>query len=137
MLITRTRIAATGLAAAAGVLIWALPATARPVKAHVTVVNVVAGKPSEFKYILSRKSVPRGTVIFKLTDKGALPHDFKVCASPKGGKANVCKGTGTTAISPGGTATLKVTFKTAGNYEYLCTIPGHAAAGMKGILKVT
>ena len=35
------------------------------------------------------------------------------------------------------TATLKYTFKTAGKYEYLCTVPGHAAGGMKGVLKVT
>jgi len=30
-----------------------------------------------------------------------------------------------------------VTFKSAGSYEYLCTVAGHAAAGQKGILKVT
>ena len=30
-----------------------------------------------------------------------------------------------------------VTFAKAGTYEYLCTIPGHAAGGMKGLLKVT
>ena len=30
-----------------------------------------------------------------------------------------------------------VTFTKPGNYPYLCTLPGHAAAGMKGVLKVT
>jgi uncharacterized cupredoxin-like copper-binding protein len=33
--------------------------------------------------------------------------------------------------------TLKVTVSKPGNYEYLCTVPGHAAGGMKGTLKVT
>jgi len=43
----------------------------------------------------------------------------------------------TSNIDPGSTATLKVTFAKPGNYPYLCTIPGHAEAGMKGVLKVT
>jgi hypothetical protein len=32
---------------------------------------------------------------------------------------------------------LRVTFKAPGTYEYLCTVPGHAAAGSKGLLTVT
>ena len=43
----------------------------------------------------------------------------------------------TPSIDPSSTATLKVTFAKPGNYPYLCTIPGHAEAGMKGVLKVT
>jgi uncharacterized cupredoxin-like copper-binding protein len=33
--------------------------------------------------------------------------------------------------------TLPYTFAKPGTYEYLCTVPGHAAAGMKGDLKVS
>ena len=33
-------------------------------------------------------------------------------------------------------ATLKVTL-TKGSKPYLCTVPGHATSGMKGVLKVT
>jgi hypothetical protein len=69
--------------------------------------------------------------------QGALPHTFYVCSSSKGGSANTCAGKGTAQISPGASATLTINFKTAGSYEYLCTVPGHAAAGMKGDLKVT
>ena len=32
---------------------------------------------------------------FKITNKGALPHTFKVCSSSKGGTANSCTGKGT------------------------------------------
>jgi uncharacterized cupredoxin-like copper-binding protein len=39
-------------------------------------------------------------------------------------------------INPGQTAKLTVTFTKAGSYPYLCTVPGHAAAGMKGVLRV-
>jgi uncharacterized cupredoxin-like copper-binding protein len=31
---------------------------------------------------------------------------------------------------------LTVTFTAPGTYEYLCTVPGHAAAGSKGLLTV-
>ncbi|MGZ4410297.1 MAG: plastocyanin/azurin family copper-binding protein, partial [Gaiellaceae bacterium] len=102
-----------------------------------TVVTVLAGKPSELKFKLSVNAVKRGTVVFKVTNKGLLPHDFKICSSPHGGLANSCAGKGTPVISPGKSATLKYTFKKAGTYEYLCTMPGHAAGGMKGDLKVT
>jgi uncharacterized cupredoxin-like copper-binding protein len=122
---------------AAFALAWALPAIAHPAAAKATVVNVTAGKPSEFSFTLSSKSVKKGTVTFKVTNGGTVPHNFKVCASSKGGTAVACAGAGTATISPKASATLKVTFKTAGSYEYMCTVPGHAAAGMKGILKVS
>jgi uncharacterized cupredoxin-like copper-binding protein len=121
-----------GLAGAGAV--WAGTA----VGAHrTTTVSVTAGKPSEFRYVVPKKTLPHGTVTFRMTNGGSIPHDFKICASPKGGLANSCAGKGTALISPGQSTTLTYTFKTKGTYEYLCTVPGHAAAGMKGDLKVT
>ena len=125
------------LAAAVVVLAVAVPAFAGRQSAAATVVKVTAGKPSLFAFTLSTKTVKTGTVTFDVTNKGALPHTFKVCSSNKGGTANSCAGKGTPTIKPGKSATLTVTFSKAGTYEYLCTIPGHAAAGMKGDLKVT
>jgi uncharacterized cupredoxin-like copper-binding protein len=110
---------------------------ARPARAAATVA-VTAGKPSEFRFTLLPKTVVHGTVTFKVTNKGNLPHDFKVCsATAKAATALTCAGKATALISPASSATLKVTFKKAGTYEYLCTVTGHAAAGMKGLLKVT
>ena len=100
------------------VLAWALPAVAA------TTVNVTAGKPSEYRFTLSSKSVKAGSVTFKVTNKGKIPHDFSI-----GGKK-------TKLIQPGKSATLKVTLK-KGSSSYKCTVSGHAAAGMKGTLKVT
>jgi plastocyanin len=105
--------------------------------APATVVNVTAGKPSFFKFTLSKTSVPVGTVVFKVTSTGPLRHSFKVCSSSKGGNANSCNGIGTKTLNRGASTTLTITFRTKGSYEYLCTVVGHAAAGMKGILKVT
>jgi uncharacterized cupredoxin-like copper-binding protein len=137
---------AVGVFSLAVLLAWVIPAgastavgasTAAKAAASSTTVQVTAGKPSEFKFTLSVKSVKTGTVIFKLSNKGALSHSFKVCSSSKGGTADSCTGKTTPTIAPGKTATLSVTFAKAGSYEYLCTVPGHAAAGMKGDLKVT
>ncbi len=99
-------------------------------------VSVQAGRPTEFAFTLSRRSVPVGTTAFTIANRGKLTHTFKVCSSAKGGRGNACAGTGTRPIPPGRTATLTVTFTRKGSYEYLCTIPSHAAAGMKGLLTV-
>ena len=92
--------------------------------AATTTVLVTAGKPSELKFTLSKRTILKGTGIFKVTNKGALPHNFKIA------------GKKTAILAKGKTATLRVTFAKAGKYAYLCTIPGHAAAGMKGVLTV-
>lgn len=85
-------------------------------------VTVIA---TEFHFKLSVKSVKTGTVVFRVENHGKLHHDFKI------------NGVKTRLIAPGKSATLKVTFKKRGSYHYLCTVPGHAAAGMQGNLKVT
>jgi uncharacterized cupredoxin-like copper-binding protein len=103
---------------AVAVGVWALPAAAA------TSVSVTAGKPSEYKFTLSKKSVKAGTVKFTVSNKGKIPHDFSI-----GGKK-------TKLIQPGKSATLSVTLK-KGSAAYKCTVSGHAAAGMKGTLKVT
>jgi uncharacterized cupredoxin-like copper-binding protein len=92
--------------------------------AATTTVTVTAGKPSELKFTLSKKTILKGTGIFKVTNKGALPHNFKI------------NGKKTVNLARGKSTTLRVTFTKAGKYTYLCTIPGHAAGGMKGVLTV-
>jgi uncharacterized cupredoxin-like copper-binding protein len=89
-----------------------------------TTVAVTAGKPSEFKFTLSKKAIPRGTAVFKVTNKGMISHDFKIA------------GKKTAALKTGKATTLRVVFKKAGKYTYVCTLPGHAAGGMKGVLVV-
>jgi uncharacterized cupredoxin-like copper-binding protein len=125
------------IAVAAASLTVVAAASAHNQSAQAKVVTVAAGKPSEFGFALSTKTIAHGTVTFKVKNSGALPHDYKVCISPKGGKANSCAGKSTPLLSPGQSATLTVSFKTAGTYEYLCAVSGHAAAGMKGDLKVS
>ena len=114
-------VAGVGALAALAVAVSALGAGTA---ASATPQRVTVGM-SEFKFAVTPKTVKKNAVItFALTNKGTIGHDFKV-----GGKK--------TAIIPAGKkGALKVTFKKAGRYPYLCTLPSHAAAGMKGVLVV-
>jgi|SRR3954453_10105903 len=121
---TRFRIALFAVVAVTATLAWALPAVAKQEAPKASTVTVTAGKPSEFKFKLSTLRATHGTVTFKVTNNGALPHDFKIA------------GRKTKLLSPAQSATLRVTIRKAGKYPYLCTVTGHAAAGMKGTLTV-
>lgn len=102
-----------------------------------TVITVTAGKPTEFAFQLSKKSaIPAGTVTFRVTNRGAVPHNFKVCTRPvANSRANACTGKSTPMLARGRSATLTMTLG-KGTYEFLSSAPGHAAKGMKGLLGV-
>jgi outer membrane protein assembly factor BamB len=83
----------------------------------------VSGK--EFSFKLSSKSVRKpGTVEFRFKNAGSLEHNFHI------------NGKGTRDLQPGRSARLTVRFTHKGRYRYLCTEPGHAAAGMRGVFTV-
>ncbi len=116
----------------------ALGSAKQSVATKVTIINVTAGKPSELAFKLSKFSnIPLGKVEFKIVDGGVAFHDFKICTTATtGATKNTCVGQTTKILHPKQTATLIVTITKAGTYEFLCTVPGHAAAGMKGIVGV-
>jgi uncharacterized cupredoxin-like copper-binding protein len=119
------------IAVAFVVAVWAMtgkpdyrdntPALGAGTPTQTTAISVTA---TEFNFKLSKSRVPQGKVVFTLVNKGKLAHDFWI-----GGKA-------TPRVPPGKSATLTVTLA-AGELPYLCTVPGHSAAGMKGTLTVT
>ena len=94
----------------------------RSAAATATTVQVKGG---EFFFRLSTKSIARpGKVTFVFKNVGHVLHDFKI------------NGRKTPLIGPGKTTRLTVTFKKKARYGYLCTVPGHAAAGMRGTFTV-
>jgi uncharacterized cupredoxin-like copper-binding protein len=115
---------AAAAAVAATVFAVAPFAAAHPAaKQKTTTIKVIA---KEYKFILSKKSAPAGVVIFKVTNKGKIAHDFKIA------------GKKTPNIKPGKTAKpLKVTLKKGKKYPFKCTIDSHALFGMKGTFKAT
>ena len=126
--------AGVGLLAAGAVASSAIFSTHGRPKANV--ITVVAGKPSELRFALSKSTKLKvGTYTFKVTNKGLGFHTFKFCTAPvKTAAKNTCVGKVTKTLHPGQSASFTVTIKKAGKYEYLCSIPGHAAAGMKGLI---
>src|SRR4051794_38925834 len=130
------RVLALSALAGALALLSALPALGSPAKQHVTAVVVTVKKSNDFRFLLSKTVVSKGIVTFRFANQGQLPHNFHLCSSNKGGTLNACKGKGTPTISGGKSATLRVVLTKPGRYEYLCTVPGHAAAGMKGLITV-
>jgi len=94
----------------------------RQTRAAATTIQVKGG---EFFFKLSAKSIAKpGKVTFVFKNVGHVMHDFKI------------NGKKTPLIQPGKTAKLVVTFTKKKRYTYLCTVPGHAAAGMKGVFTV-
>jgi uncharacterized cupredoxin-like copper-binding protein len=94
----------------------------RQTRAAATTIQVKGG---EFFFKLSAKSIAKpGKVTFVFKNVGHVMHDFKI------------NGKKTPLIQPGKTAKLVVTFTKKKKYAYLCTVPGHAAAGMKGVFTV-
>lgn len=80
---------------------------------------------TDFKFKLSRATVPRGVVTFRVINRGDTAHDFKIA------------GKKTPIYAPGKGGTLRITFRKPGRYPYICAVPGHTALGMKGVLRVT
>ena len=79
---------------------------------------------TDFRFALSRSSVNKGTVTFRVVNKGKVIHDFKIA------------GKKTPIFKTGQRGTLRVRFSRPGRYRYICTVPGHVAAGMWGSLRV-
>src|SRR2546421_11509209 len=103
-------------------LVAALLAPAAKASRHATSATTVTVTMTEFRFALTKKVAPKGVVVFKLVNKGTVSHDFKI------------NGKRSPTIEPGARRAFRVTFKKAGKYPYVCTLPGHAAAGMKGVL---
>jgi uncharacterized cupredoxin-like copper-binding protein len=120
-----TRALAAVVTAVAVAIPFAGTASAQTSAKRATTIRVTAGSPGEFHFKLSKAKVRHGKVTFVVTNKGNLPHDFKINRKK------------TKLLQPGKSARLVVTFKKKGRYAYLCTVSGHAAAGMKGKLRIT
>ena len=107
---------------AAALVPLAVARTAGHTRASATTIQVQGG---EFFFKLSSKSLAKpGSVTFNFKNIGHVAHDFKI------------NGKKTPLTQPGKSAKLVVNFTKKGSFPYLCTVPGHAEAGMKGTFTV-
>jgi plastocyanin len=91
------------------------------------VLEIDAFPTGDLKFIPEAAVSPPGKITIKSLNKSTTQHNIAV------------EGPGVTAAGPvvsnGGVSQVNVTLK-PGTYTFLCTVPGHAAAGMKGPLTV-
>jgi plastocyanin len=104
----------------------AVAASAAPAATPAAKVTNVAVVMHDFSFTLSKNTVPRGKVIFTVTNKGQVAHDFVIGALNKK----------TAVIDPDTTTKLTVVFTKPGKYLYLCSVGEHFFHGMKGYLTV-
>jgi uncharacterized cupredoxin-like copper-binding protein len=122
-----------GLVAAAALAAATSSAQATTHRSHSTaLITRVKVAASEFKFVLSRRSARRGVVIFRITNVGKIKHDFEIS-----GQRPRLLARKTRLLSHGQTATVRILFLRRGTYPFKCTVPGHAAAGMKGVFRIT
>lgn len=84
---------------------------------------------TDFKFSVPNITVYQGqrvTILF--TNKGEAPHNWTL---DTGGY-----NTATSTIQPGQTASTQFVAQYPGTFNFLCSVPGHAEAGMQGTLTV-
>jgi uncharacterized cupredoxin-like copper-binding protein len=81
----------------------------------------------ELKFIPLAAQAPAGKLVVKSVNRASIGHNIAV----EGNGVNQAG----PVVSGGKTSEITVTLK-PGTYQFLCTVPGHAAAGMKGVLTV-
>jgi uncharacterized cupredoxin-like copper-binding protein len=108
--------------AVAAATVSTVVAYAGPQRSNVATVKVTI---KGFHFTLSKKSARHGKVKFVVTNKDSTKHDFKIA------------GKKTPLLKKGQSKSFTVTLKKGKKYQYICTVPGHAAAGMKGSFKAT
>jgi uncharacterized cupredoxin-like copper-binding protein len=80
----------------------------------------------DFEIVPNEVRIDAGEAVnLTVTNRGAAPHDFSV---PDLGIHVV--------VAPGQTATVGFSASVPGTYDTLCTVPGHAGAGMIGTFVV-
>lgn len=104
------------------------------------VVAVTEGTPQEFSLVPAQNSAAAGKVTFRVTNSGAMVHEFVVIKTDKTAatlpteKDGSAKEDGSVGEIPdmaaGTTHSLTLNLK-AGHYALICNLPGHYAGGMR------
>ncbi|MDP1587602.1 MAG: plastocyanin/azurin family copper-binding protein [Prosthecobacter sp.] len=97
-------------------------------KVKLTFINNHPTLPQPHNFVLGKLGVDKGKMMgiamaaMTLVDKGYIPESADILANTK-------------LLQPGQTETIEFTLPTAGEYNYVCTFPGHAAI-MNGTITV-
>lgn len=112
-----------------------------PADETVTVADVLAIKAQDLTFDRTQLAVAAGAeVTVNLTNTGALEHNWVLVANAvepaTATVADAINQAASDVLAGGRSTTFTFTAPAAGNYSFVCTVPGHAAAGMVGALTV-
>jgi nitrite reductase (NO-forming) len=87
----------------------------------------------DFRFTPNRIDMKVGVPLtLRLTNKGSERHDLNFESIHMPGLGGI-----ESILEPGETRTITLTFDQPGTHTFICTLPGHAAAGMTGAAVVT
>jgi plastocyanin len=86
--------------------------------------TIPADPTGALAYEFGKATATAGKVTISMPNQAPIQHDISIQGDGKG-----------PVVGTGGTSTFTTTLK-PGTYTFLCTVPGHAQAGMKGTLTV-
>jgi uncharacterized cupredoxin-like copper-binding protein len=91
-------------------------------------VKVAADPTGQLKFDTTKLTAKAGSDSFDFTNDAPISHNFTI--EDSSGKT-----VGATPTFAGGSKTLTANLK-PGTYKFVCTVPGHAEAGMQGTITV-
>ena len=97
---------------------------APPAVAEGGVLEIDADPSGALAYVTAKAEAPAGALTVKSKNDSTVPHNIAI----EGGEEGA-------VVSGGGTSEFQADLD-AGEYVFLCTVPGHADGGMKGTLVV-
>jgi uncharacterized cupredoxin-like copper-binding protein len=126
-------LAAPGLAVAPPPIAIQAPVQAAPVASAALAPVEIKMAATDLKFGAPKIEAKVGQPIkIVLENKGAIEHDIAFPTIKADKPAASLKA----VAKAGQTATLEFTPTAKGSYEYICTVPGHKEAGMKGTINV-
>ncbi|HWH93723.1 MAG TPA: cupredoxin domain-containing protein [Baekduia sp.] len=103
-----------------------------PAVAHVARAATAIGiGEREFAIAIYRPRVRPGALKFNVRNLGEDVHDLVIR------RAGRRVGSLTSVVTPGATATLRLTLRRPGRYQLVCTVADHEARGMRATLRVS
>ena len=107
-----------------GLLASAVPsATSKVAVAKNGALQIDADPNGQLLFTASKATAPAGKITINFANTSGVPHNIAIV------------GKGKTPVTPNGKGSFSATYA-PGNYTYICEVPGHAQAGMKGTLTV-
>ncbi len=98
-----------------------------------TTLTISADRTNKLRFTKKALSAPAGKIMIVMTNPSILPHNIAIRNGTTASSKVIAK---SKVVGKGGISKVTVTLK-KGKYRFVCTVPGHEAGGMWGILTVT